>query len=361
MSLEWLDIQRVRNISHTHLNLSPGINLIYGANASGKTSLLESVYFLASSRSFRSHSTHAMIQQGEQDCLVLGRGSRQGQPYRLGVQRDREGARDIRINGTVAVRTTDLVRVMPTLQLGPETIELIPGPPALRRRFLNWGVFHVEQDFTALWEEAGRSLRQRNLALRSGVAGRLELEAWTAQLVRCAEKLDRARANYVAEYEPVFQAVVAELSGLKEVRFDYYRGWAAGVALADIYAEELLDDQKRGHTSKGFQRADVRMRIAGQPAAAVCSRGELKSLAWSMVLAQGALARGEHPLAGMLYLIDDLASEFDLEHRRRVVQFLHGTGNQVLLTGVDKAVLIEACHGVEESMFHVKQGKVEES
>ena len=115
-------------------------------------------------------------------------------------------------------------------------------------------------------------------------------------------------------------------------------------------------------TQKGFQRADVRITVSGQPAAKVCSRGELKSLVWAMILAQGALASdpGSTGSSGStLYLVDDLASEFDEEHRRRVCQFLVETGQQVLLTGVEQRSLLTACENKYGRLFHVKHGEVE--
>ncbi len=356
MSLEWLEIQRVRNISRANLELSPGVNLLHGKNGSGKTSVLESAYFLASSRSFRRNMNTAMIQQGMQDCLVVGRG-RQGEAlYQMGVQRNRKGERDIKINGDSVTRATELARIMPTLQLGPESVDLLLGSPAMRRRFLNWGVFHMEHHFSTLWDAANRSLRQRNLALRAGACP--ALETWSVQLAHQAEKLDQARASYTARYEPVFQSLVAEILGLDGVKFEYYRGWEAGASLVEIYADDLAGDIKKGHTQKGFQRADVRIEIDGQPAVSRCSRGELKALVWSLVLAQGSqLQTQQHQ--EILYLVDDLAAEFDLEHRRRIVKFLSGTDNQVLLTSIDRDALIAACDGVETRMFHVKQGKIQ--
>ena len=357
MSLEWLEIQRVRNISQASLELSPGVNLLYGQNGSGKTSVLESVYFLASSRSFRRNMNTAMIQQGAPDCLVLGRGKRGQTRYQMGVQRDRQGERDIRINGDTISRASELARMMPTLQLGPERVDLLLGTPTFRRQFLNWGVFHMEHRFSALWEAANRSLRQRNLALRQGASP--ALGTWTAQVAQQAEEVDRARTRYVAQYEPIFQALAAEMLGLEDVKFAYYRGWESGASLLDIYAKDLSGDIKKGHTQRGFQRADVRIEIEGQPAASRCSRGELKALVWSMVLAQGSqLETGRKQ--DILYLVDDLAAEFDSEHRQRILGFLAAAGHQVLLTGIERDMLIAACDGVETKMFHVKQGEIQE-
>ena len=130
----------------------------------------------------------------------------------------------------------------------------------------------------------------------------------------------------------------------------------------DIYLKEADLDQKRGFTQKGFQRADVRIGVAGQQATKVCSRGELKSLVWAMILAQGALASYTDTSdggRGTLYLVDDLASEFDKEHRQRVCQFLVETGQQVLITGVEQRSLLAACKDKYGRLFHVKHGEIE--
>jgi len=106
----------------------------------------------------------------------------------------------------------------------------------------------------------------------------------------------------------------------------------------------------------------------GQPAAKVCSRGELKSLVWAMILAQGSLMTGslaqeknfeKEPREGkILYLVDDLASEFDEEHRRRVMGFLSAAGQQTIITGTDRQLLLSASQQSCGRLFHVEHGEV---
>jgi len=355
MSLNWLYATRFRNLIDTRLDLNPGVNLLYGENGSGKTSLLEAAYFLSSARSFRTTRQDPVIQHGADDCLVRGELTRRGsQAWQVGISRHRDGEREIRLNGQMCRKSSELARLLPTLLLGPESVDLLLGPPEGRRRFLNWGLFHVKHEFPGQWEEANRCLRQRNQVLREG-GGLQELGAWSVQLAEHAEKLDRARQAYVSAYRPVFQAAVDSLASIPSVDLEYYRGWGGDTSLAEQYEKDSRNDQKRGYTQKGFQRADVRITVGGQSAEKVCSRGELKVLVWSMVLAQGALTDNQDTL----YLIDDLASELDAEHRLRVGRFLADTGNQVLLTGVERGRLEASCDGRHKGMFHVKQGQVE--
>ncbi|MDE0989701.1 MAG: DNA replication/repair protein RecF [Pseudomonadales bacterium] len=387
MSLKWLEARHFRNLTHISVDLDPGLNLLFGENGSGKTSLLESSYFLSTARSFRDTGLDSVIQRGAQDCLLRGKVQAGSMEYHIGISRNRGGRREIKINSETTRKSSELARLLPTLILGPHSVDLLIGSPTLRRRFLNWGLFHVKPgrvdsdlsnssfmatgtsstDFPVNWEEANRCLRQRNMLLRryatnSGVGNLKELETWSDRLATYANQIDLQRTQYVELYRPLFTEIVQQLAGIDEVTFDYYRGWHREADLMDIYLKEADLDQKRGFTQKGFQRADVRITVSGQPAAKVCSRGELKSLVWAMILAQGALASDTGTSEGgmgTLYLVDDLASEFDEEHRRRVCKFLVETGQQVLLTGVEEKPLLAACKNQYGRLFHVKHGELE--
>ena len=345
MSLKWLEATRFRNLTHISADLDPGLNLLFGANGSGKTSVLECSYFLSTARSFRDTAVDTVIQREATGCMLRGKVEVAGVEHHIGITRERGGGREIKINSETTKKSSDLARILPTLLLGPNSVDLLVGPPTLRRRFLNWGLFHVKpgvvgaagavsgtslSDFPVKWGEANRCLRQRNLLLRqhaskSGPLSRKELDSWSALLASYAKQIDLQRQKYVELYRPRFTELVLRFAGIGEVKFDYYRGWSREADLRDIYLKEVELDQKRGFTQKGFHRADVRITVSGQPATRVCSRGELKSLVWAMVLAQGVLASeiGALEVGGStLYLVDDLASEFDEEHRKRVCDFL---------------------------------------
>lgn len=360
MTLTSLEIFRLRNISHASLTLAPGLNLLVGPNGSGKTSVLESAYFLSTARSHRNSTVNPIIQRGEADCLVTGQVSRHGHHYQLGVQRyrDRGGSREIRINGETIKKSSDLVRLLPTLYLGPESVDLLLGSPAERRRFLNWGVFHVKHDFAETWETATRTLAQRNHLLQQQVRGK-DLEVWTRQLAESAEAVHLARQNYVETYLPVFQQVASQVADLDDLQFRYARGWEEGLPLLEQYEQGTESDLKVGYTQRGFQRADVRIDLKGQPAAKVCSRGELKSIVWALLLAQGAMAKMTEQ-QGTLYLVDDMASEFDAQRRRRVCSYLNAMDEQVVMTGVDQAVLEAGVGEAPRKVFYMEAGQVHE-
>lgn len=357
MSLSWLEVHRFRNIEYARLIFTSGFNLISGLNGSGKTSLLEACYFLSSARSHRSTSLEPVLQKGCEDLLVRGLVNQRSRAFEVGISRQHSGERHIRVNGEKLQRSSDLARLLPALSLGPESVELLLGPPSERRKFLNWGLFHVEQSFGETWEAANRCLRQRNQVLRADNLDRGLLDTWNHSLGQVCLNLHQYRQAFFDECKPVYQTTIENLTGMQDVTIDYLPGWDTDKDLVGTYADSWRNDRKRGYTQKGFHRADVRINVGGQPATKVCSRGELKSLVWSLVLAQGQVVE-DRIEQQTLYLIDDLASEFDSDHRRRVCRYLRKSSAQVVLTGIERKVLEDACDGEFGQLFHVEHGNV---
>jgi DNA replication and repair protein RecF len=359
MRLVQLRAHHLRNLSDVALELDPRLNLIFGRNGSGKTSLLESVYYLGTGRSFRGTQIDPIIQRGQRGCVVTGTvQTPDSGVVRLGLQREETGRRLIRIDGETRQQASDLARYVPSLLLGPQTVELLTGSPALRRNFLNWGVFHVKPDFAATWQQGVRILRQRNAILR-GAGNARELSIWTEKLSDVGEKINRAREDYFDALLPVFSDTCRFLMRLEGVKCNYRKGWEASKTLADTLDTQLESDRHRKFTQSGFQRADLRLTIEGNPVTQICSRGELKLLSWAMVLAQGEVLARENR-SNAIYLVDDRAAELDQEHQVAIAELLIQQGGQVLVTGTDLNRLKGLWGNASRKLFHVEQGEIRE-
>jgi DNA replication and repair protein RecF len=359
MSLNRLTVKNLRNIRHVDINLGPGVNLVWGANGSGKTSLLEAIYYLGSSRTFRGVRIEPVIKRDADITTVFGVVDSSEGTRRIGVQRGRDGSKDIKINGEVVRRASELAQALPVLVLGPETVDLLLGSPGGRRRFLNWGLFHVEHGFLPEWETAVRCLKQRNSLLRARGSVQ-ELGVWSARLVKASEALDGYRSRYFEVYRKLFQEGCENLSRLDDVECIYNRGWDASRSLTEVLASQEEGDRKRGFTLSGFQKADLEVRVAGQNAVTVCSRGELKVLAWAMVLSQGKMS-WQRRQQTLVYLVDDLCAELDAESRISVCQELVKSGGQVIATGIDLKQLLASWVGTDTKVFHVEHGTFSET
>lgn len=349
MSLNRLEVTSIRNIEAASLDLAPTINVIVGDNGSGKTSLLESVYFLGSARTFRGTNAYPLIRRGANFCRVRGQCLGGGE---IAVFRDRSGVKRLSLSGGVIQRTSELAASLPIVVLEPQTVNLLLGGPDYRRRFMNWGVFHVEPSFRAVWGDASRCLRQRNQLLKRLESNTDELEAWTAELARLSEKIHVLRTRYMEAYCRRFSEN-AELTCMTDIALRYEPGWNTDLALSDVLRKETQNDLRRGYTGKGFHRADVKILVSGDEAAKTCSRGELKALAWILTITQG-----EDLNKDLVYLLDDLFSELDSVHRAKICQYFAQAEKQVLTTGMDRRALLGCWADSCKAMFHVEHGVV---
>src|SRR5262245_60403721 len=188
--------ERFRCLTTIELELDPGANLFIGPNASGKTSLLEAAFFLGRGRSFRSRRRESLITHGQVDFLIVGQTSGPAGSIPLGVRASR-AATEWHVGGAIAAGIADLAEQFPAQVIDPEVHKLLEEGPGRRRRFLDWGVFHVEHGFLPTWRRYHQALRQRNAALKQD-AGDDDLAAWERELASSGESLVAQREAFLA-------------------------------------------------------------------------------------------------------------------------------------------------------------------
>lgn len=355
MRIDQLRIKGLRCLTDVELALAPDINMFVGANGAGKTSVLEAAFLLSHARSFRSGAKEALQQRGAGGFSAFAElRHSDDRSVRLGL--GRTGARwEAKIDGQAA-SIGELVRDCAVVCFEPGSHALIAGGAEERRRYLDWGVFHVEQLFLPAWRRYQRALKQRNSLLRAGntITGEL-LEPWEFELAQSGTQIDIQRETYLSSLRPrLAQEAAALLPELGGVELRYKRGWAEDRDLAELLKEQRGRDLARGHTTLGVHRADWSIAFEHAPMREHLSRGQEKLTALACVLAQASLyaeRRGEWPIVAL----DDLASELDEAHQASVVRRLQAVGAQVLLTGTE---VPKALEGVPARVFHVEQGKV---
>lgn len=355
MRLERLQLRGLRCISDASLDLAPGFNVLVGANGAGKTSVLEAAFLLSHGRSFRSGAREALTQRGMPALSVFSLLRHDDdRSVRLGL--GREGSRwDARV-GSLDVPIGQLVRECAVVCFEPGSHALIAGAAEERRRFLDWGVFHVEQEFLVAWRRYQRALKQRNSLLRKGSSMDEALYGpWEQELARAGAQISQWRRNYLDALLPYLREQVALfLPELGELELRYRAGWPDGEDLIAILVEQRPRDQARGHTTAGVHRADWSLSFQQAPLREHLSRGQEKLVALACLLAQARLDaehRGEWPII----CLDDLASELDIEHQASVVQSLLTVPAQVLITGTE---IPRSLQHAPARVFHVEQGRL---
>ncbi|MDN5513816.1 MAG: DNA replication/repair protein RecF [Pseudomonas sp.] len=359
MSLSRITVTGVRNLHPVTLSPSSRINILHGANGSGKTSLLEAIHLLGLARSFRSTRLQPVIHYEQPACTIFGQVQlAEGGTSNLGISRDRQGELQIRIDGQNARSAAQLADLLPLQLINPDSFRLLEGAPKIRRQFLDWGVFHVEHRFLGAWQRLQKALRQRNSWLRHGTLDGASQAAWDRELCSASEEIDSYRRAYIQALKPVFEQTLAELLHLDGLTLSYYRGWDKDRDLSEVLATSLLRDQHLGHTQAGPQRADLRLRLAGHNAAEILSRGQQKLVVCALRIAQGHLVN-EAKRGQCIYLVDDLPSELDEQHRQALCRLLEDLRCQVFITCVDHELLREGWQtDTPVAMFHVEQGRI---
>jgi DNA replication and repair protein RecF len=340
-----------RCLDNAELVLGPRFNLISGANASGKTSLLEALAYLGRGKSFRGASTADLTQHGKEDFVLFGELERAEGKINVGVRNGREGL-EVRVGGESASGAAALAEALPLQVIDPEVHNLIAGGPELRRRFLDWVAFHVEHDHLMIWRRFRRALKQRNAALKAK-SSEATIRSWNAEFLELAAKLDDSRRRVLALTMDSLQEHGYSLLET-DLAFEYQRGWSRDKSLDSALDSGIARDLQMGSTQSGPHRADIKVSYDERQARKLVSRGQQKLLASSMILAatQTAQAALEKPL---LLLLDDPAAELDSESMARLMAAVSALGCQVVATSLEPEALV---FPEEPIMFHVEQGAV---
>lgn len=339
-----------RCLSSIEFEPDPDFSLVVGPNASGKTSLLEAIAYLGRGRSFRSASTAEVTRHGEKEFVLFGKVQEDDHVTGVGVRNSAAGL-EVHVGGEAAAGAAALAETLPLQVIDPEVHDLVGGAPENRRKYLDWIAFHVEPGYLETWRRFRRTLRQRNAALRDGVAAGV-LAGWTEEFVLAAERLDAGRRRALALTEATLEATVGAVFE-DEVAFGYEPGWNAERGLERSLEAGAERERQVGSTQVGPHRADLRISFTARRARSVVSRGQEKLLASAMLLAatetaQDALGKP------MLLLLDDPAAELDAESLRRLLERVLAIGCQVIATSLDAALPVVS----EPALFHVEHGRL---
>ena len=334
MHLSQITLQNLRCFNDLTLDLEPGISVFYGQNGAGKTSILEAIDFLSRGKSFRGAQFSDMVQHDQQKVMVTAQLQQDdGSADRLGVLRDSKDTQ-IKCNGQVVKRWSELAQRLPVLAIHPESFQLVMGGPAERRKFLDWGMFHVEPEYRRHLQIYSKALAQRNLCLKE----QMDASPWNRPMAESGERIDAYRRHYCEELTPLVNYICDELALGAEIDLQYQGGWKEGKPLA----EQLQLELQIYWQGRKFSKSS--------------SRGQQKILAVAMRLAQ-SLYLYETQERTTLYLVDELPAELDTLRCERILSMLQELDSQTLITTVSaESVKYPSLDAV--NWFHVEHQQV---
>jgi DNA replication and repair protein RecF len=359
MSLELLELHNLRIYESAQLSPDPRLNLVSGANASGKTTLLEAIHLLGTGRSFRTTQIEHLQRTSAQNLGVTGHIRQNGDisSIRLGFSRTDAGRRAT-INSLEQRQVSSLAQYLPLQAISPDTHYEFQNSAKHRRGVLDWGLFHVEPGFPELWGRYQRTLQQRNAALKDQGQAKTR-RAWDGELVDVGEQLTTARIGMVSKLLPHYQSCCQALLGTAHrVDLILNPGWDQMHGFAQNLQQDFSRDSARGFTHSGPHRADLQISLNSQSSRVSASHGQYKILVIALRLAQIRFlfeSKNRH----CCLLIDDLAAELDSEHRARLTRLLATLPAQVFVTATDPSQ-IEREFWTSHKLFHVEQGVITE-
>ncbi|HEX9475246.1 MAG TPA: DNA replication/repair protein RecF [Candidatus Dormibacteraeota bacterium] len=335
MLLRRLQLRNHRNYALLDISMEPGVNVFIGANGQGKTNLLEAVAILALSASPRTRRDVELVgpvaPASRIEADVESAGRRMELTIAISVEGER-ARRTIEVDGARR-RAVDLPGHFRVTLFWPDDLGLVKAGPEQRRRFLNQLLVQVEPGYARALSGLRRILEQRNSLLKRIAAGEEavdSLDVWNVELARVGSEVATARAAAVRELAPSATRCHAEIGAGERLEIEYL---GPPDDLAAAVHNSVADDLRRGSTSVGPHRDDVRVLLDGHDARGYASQGQQRTAVVSLKLAEAELVArrtGERPVL----LLDDVLSELDLERRAALLRQVRN-GGQVVITSVD--------------------------
>jgi DNA replication and repair protein RecF len=365
MSVAKLITQNFRNLDGAPINFHPKLNFFIGDNGSGKSSLLEALFFLGHGKSFRSSKVDTLVCHETKGFVVSVKDC---QDCQLGLSRDlTSGLTVIKVDGQRQSKLSVLAKNIAVQIVTPESFKLFFGGPKERRRFIDLGMFHVKHDFSNKWKNFNRVLKQRNASIRLSATNQSPendsmLSYWTEQFCQLSIDVSNLRSGYVSEIIQELNIWLAILlpSINERVTVQYLQGWPKNKTLIDTLNNYKEKEASYGYSFYGSHKFDVKFLLDNKAIETELSRGQQKLFLLALTFAQASfIARVK--LVKPILLIDDIGAELDFNSRTALSVAIGKLDCQVIITAIEPNVLqpfIGSSEDRKYSMFHVKHGKV---
>ncbi len=348
MWLQKLQAHGLRSFQDLDINFDPGINVLFGDNGVGKTSILEGIDVLSRGKSFRSSKLGHIINYDLPELIIFGEIHSNNQIHKLGIKH-LNSVSELHMDEKKVKKWSEFAAILPVIDIHPETYLLVMGGPIERRKFLNWGVFHVEPSFISSWTEYTKALKQRNFCLKTRKIG--DARNWHHVLSEKGTSISAWLTKYCTDLSPYVAELSKEFGLSDQLELIYDPGWDKSVKLSDLLESELDANEVPFSTQVGPHRGDLKIKWNGKVFAKTSSRGQQKILSIALKLAQAELLKAKSSKSSV-YLIDELPAELDIPRRKIALDLLSRLDSQVIISAVTKESI--DCVKMSAKWFHVE-------
>jgi len=362
MRLRKLSLSSFRNLEKVDLFPGPKFNIIYGKNAQGKTNLLESIYLLGTLKSFRLAKNVEMLEWGFNSACVTGEVERDGVTREILLVIEKTGKK-VRLDRKHVARLMDFFGSLNVVIFSPDDLAMVKGMPDVRRKYLDRSVFNGDPNYLHFHHEYFRTLKNRNILLRSGETDGLDI--WSEKLAETGARLITSRLAYIRDIQGFLRNFYSAIAGNGTEAGLSYRPYLLDEeallqdgkkALLDALGKSSREERRAGATVVGPHRDDVDFLLDGKVLKRHASQGEQRSFVLALKMAEIEYVQMKHGDPPVL-LLDDMTSELDRERSRNLMDFLAKKEMQVFITttSIDNIPLHE---GDDQRKFLVEASKV---
>jgi len=351
-----ISINNFRCFEGLEISLSPGVNFFYGANGSGKTSILEAVFIFSSGKSFKSSNLTSLIKHNCNNFLLKAYDGKRG--YVAEIEKNKDKSISVLLNNNKIV-TSKLIKEFPCTPIHNNTFSFADASPDFRRKLLDRSIFIAEQEFSKTWFSYHRALKQRNSILKNNRIS--DIYAWNNKLSQDGETLSEFRKNFFDKVLKEFKILLETLEPnnvfdfFDSISINFFQGWSEESTLFQTLENNQQKDLIRKTTTQGPHKSDIKFLINEIDARQILSRGEQKffSILWSC--AQHEVLRKHYEIEASL-IIDDIRSELDDRVFLLFAELLKHIKNQVIFSCIEDCFSSKIIENFKEfKKFHVEQ------
>jgi DNA replication and repair protein RecF len=335
-----LDLLNFRNYEKLSLTLDPGINIFYGANAQGKTNILEAVYLAGTSKSHRGTRDRDMIRMGESEAHIRMHVDKNDSDYRIDMHLRKNKSKGIAIGGVPIRRAGELFGIVNIVFFSPEDLNIIKNGPSERRRLVDRILCEIDRIYMSDLTQYGKCLNQRNRLLHDlyfNPSLESELPVWDEQLVNYGCRIIAKREEFVRMLEKIASEIHTELTGEKERLTLVYEPNVTVEEFADKVARSRDADRKIKSTTVGPHRDDVCIKVNDMDLRLYGSQGQQRTTAISLKLSEIRIIE-ERIRNKPVLLLDDVLSELDRDRQNYLLGNIRDIQTLITCTGLDEFV-----------------------
>ncbi|MBR5286246.1 MAG: DNA replication/repair protein RecF [Clostridia bacterium] len=357
MHVEHLSLKNFRNAVDSEIEFSKGVNVICGANAAGKTNILEAIFYFAAGKSFRNCKDRELITFGNDKGSIAMRFFGNNAKTKMSATLSKSGRRVIKIGESAPLRMTEYIGRFRAVIFTPDHLSLVKGSPENRRRFLDLAISQSFPRYASTLSEYNRVLAQKNALLKRGNVIDELLEVYNEKLAALAGTITVNRRKYINRLEREAKIFLADMSGGKEELTLSYQTQAGDLETQEeikekyisLFAEKMQYEKDHFLAHYGAHKDDFSVVINKKSARMYGSQGQQRSAVLALKLAEGELSAkltGEYPV----FLLDDILSELDKDRKEYILSRI--TDRQVIITGCESEIFDT------EGKIFVREGKI---